>query len=160
LQKEEQGSDALKERGLIRDVRQFYELGTVLDRSSPKAALICKQACRILDRFLEKPTRSSDSPAADIFRQITTKIMAPAPAPQPLEEYHRIDGFPDFPSFSSINSPVGLQTETFDAEGVHSALLSLTSLDNPMMASEHPMTTDWNQLLMSMDTPTSWGTGS
>ncbi|KAJ6561898.1 hypothetical protein B0H19DRAFT_1142964 [Mycena capillaripes] len=156
LQKEEQGSEALKERALIRDVRQFYELGIDSDICSPKASLICKQACRILDGFLEEPTRNSDSPAADIFRQITTKIVEAAPAQAP-EEYHRVDGFPDFPSFSSISSPVGMHPEPFDAEGVHSALLSLTTLDNPLVGSENPMTTDWNQLLMSMDTSTHWG---
>ncbi|KAJ7108067.1 hypothetical protein C8R43DRAFT_189507 [Mycena crocata] len=156
LQKEEQGSEAAKERSLIRNVRQFYDLGTSPDRCSPKASAICKQACRILDGFLEQPTYSTDSPAADIFRQITTKLMTPAPPP-PLEDCHKLDGFPDFPSFSSLNSPVGMQLEPFDAEGVHSALLSLTSMDNPLMASEHPMTTDWNQLLMSMDTSTYWG---
>ncbi|KAJ7301613.1 hypothetical protein DFH08DRAFT_993347 [Mycena albidolilacea] len=145
LQKEEQGSEALKERGLIRDVRQFYELG----------------ACHILDGFLEQSPRHGDSPAADIFRQITTKIVAaapPPPPPPPLEEYPRVDGFPDFPSFSSLSSPVGAHAELFDAEGVHSALLSLTtSLNNPL-AAENPMATDWSQLLMSMNnTSTYWG---
>lgn len=156
LQKEAQGSDALTERALIRDVRHFYELGTSPDICSPKASQICKQACRILDGFLEQPMRNTDSPAADIFRQITTRIEAAAPPPPP-EEYHKIDGFPDFPSFSTISSPLGAHPEPFDAEGVHSALLSLTTLDNPFMASENPMTTDWNQLLMSMDTSTHWG---
>ncbi|KAF7374386.1 Zn(2)-C6 fungal-type transcription factor [Mycena sanguinolenta] len=155
LQKEEQGSDAQKERALIRDVRHFYELGTSPDVCSPKAALICKQACRILDGFLEQPTRNSDSPVADIFRQITTKIGTAASAP--LEEYHRVDGFPDFPSFSSISSPVGRHPEPFDAEGVHSALLSLTTMTDPLMALENPTTTDWNQLLISMNTSTYWG---
>ncbi|KAF7336965.1 Zn(2)-C6 fungal-type transcription factor [Mycena venus] len=154
LQKEEQGSDALKERALIRDVRHFYELGTSPDLCSPKAALICKQACRILDGFLEQ---NSDSPAAVIFRKITTKIVAAAPPPPPPEEYHRVDGFPDFPSFSSIGSPVETHPEPFDAEGVHSALLSLTTLDNPLIASENHLTTDWNQLLMSMNTSSYWG---
>ncbi|KAJ7851380.1 hypothetical protein B0H13DRAFT_2085670 [Mycena leptocephala] len=156
LQKEAQGSDALTERALIRDVRHFYELGTSPDICSPKASQICKQACRILDGFLEQPMRNTDSPAADIFRQITTRIEAAAPPPPP-EEYHKIDGFPDFPSFSTISSPLGAHPEPFDAEGVHSALLSLTTLDNPFMASENPMTADWNQLLMSMDTSTHWG---
>ncbi|KAJ7707453.1 hypothetical protein B0H17DRAFT_1191945 [Mycena rosella] len=149
LQKEEQGSDASKERALIRDVRRFYELGTSPDITLPQASLICKQACRILDGFLEHPT--NDSPAVDVFRQITTKIMSPAPQP-PIEEHrHKLDGFPDFPSFSSINSPAVPRPETYDAEGVHSALLSLTSIDNPLMASEHPMTTDWNQLLSKLE---------
>ncbi|KAF8176694.1 hypothetical protein K438DRAFT_1979054 [Mycena galopus ATCC 62051] len=156
LQKEEQGSDAVKERTLIRDVRHFYELGTNSDICSPKAALICKQACHILDGFLEQPTRNSDSPVADIFRQITTRIVAAAP-PAPPEEYPKVDGFPDFPSFSSISSPVGNHPGPFDAEGVHSALLSLTTLDNPLLATENPMTTDWNQLLLSMNTSTYWG---
>ncbi|KAJ7115660.1 hypothetical protein C8R46DRAFT_1153060 [Mycena filopes] len=161
LQKEEKGFDALKERNLIRDVRQFYALGTSSDRYSPKASTICKQACRILDSFLERS--NGDSPAADVFRQITTRIVAPRPAGQPLpEEYnasssHRLDGFPDFPSFSSINSPVGAPPQAFDAEGVQSALLSLTTLDNPLVASSNPMATDWNHLLMSLDTATYWG---
>ncbi|KAJ7471415.1 hypothetical protein B0H11DRAFT_2039851 [Mycena galericulata] len=154
LQKEEQGSDALKERALIRDVRHFYQLGINSDICLPKASLICKQACRILDGFLEQPTRC-DSPAVDIFRQITTKIVTPAPAPPP-EEYQKLDGFPDFPSFSSISSPVGAHPEPFDAAGVHSALISLTTLDNPLMGTENPMATDWNQLLMSMETSTYW----
>ncbi|KAJ6512704.1 hypothetical protein C8R45DRAFT_325550 [Mycena sanguinolenta] len=155
LQKEEQGSDAQKERALIRDVQHFYELGTSPDICSPKAALICKQACRILDGFLEQPTRNSDSPAADIFRQISTKIGTAAPPPP--DEYHRVDGFPDFPSFSSISSPVERHPEPFDAEGVHSALLSLTNMTDPLMALENPTATDWNQLLMSMNTSTYWG---
>jgi hypothetical protein len=162
LQKEEQGSDALKERSLIRDVRQFYDLGVSPEKCSPKAALICQQACHILDGFLEQSPRHGDSPAADIFRQITTKIVAAAPpAPPPLEEYPRVDGFPDFPSFSSLSSPVGAHAELFDAEGVHSALLSLTtSLNNPL-AAENPMATDWSQLLMSMNnTSTYWGVDS
>ncbi|KAJ7757747.1 hypothetical protein DFH07DRAFT_458739 [Mycena maculata] len=157
LQKEEQGSDSGKERALIRDVRHFYELGTSPDISSPKASLICKQASRILDGFLEQRAENKDSPAADIFRQITTKIVTPAPAPLPPEEYHRLGGFPDFPSFSSISSPVGRDPEPFDAEGVHSAILSLTTLIDPLMATEHPMTMDWNQLLLSMDTSTYCG---
>ncbi|KAJ7757708.1 hypothetical protein DFH07DRAFT_819074 [Mycena maculata] len=155
LQKEEQGSDSGKERALIRDVRHFYELGTNPDISSLKASLICKQACRILDGFLEQRTENKDSPAADIFRQITTKIMTPVPAPPPPEEYHRLDRFPDFPSFSSMSSPVGRDLEPVDAEGVHSALLSLTTLRDPLMATVHPMTTDWDQLLLSMNNSTS-----
>ncbi|KAJ7487925.1 hypothetical protein FB451DRAFT_1225947 [Mycena latifolia] len=159
LQKEEQGSDALKERALIRDVRYFYELGASGDISNPKASMICKQACRILDGFLEQPTQNSDSPAADIFRRITTKIVTPAPAPPPpeREEYHRLDGFPDFPSFSSISSPIGAHPQHFDDEGVHSALLSLATMDNPLVVSGNPMPTDWNQLLMSMEPSTQWG---
>ncbi|KAJ7746275.1 hypothetical protein B0H16DRAFT_1556864 [Mycena metata] len=152
LQKEERGSDALKERNLIRDARQFYALGTSLDICSPKASAICKQTCQILDGFLERP--NGVSPAADIFRQITTRIVAPAPIVP--EEYQKFDGFPDFPSFSSISSPVGANPQPFDAEGVHSALLSLTTVDNPLVAPNNPITTDWNHLLMSFDTATYW----
>ncbi|KAJ7096594.1 hypothetical protein B0H15DRAFT_825680 [Mycena belliarum] len=187
LQKEEQGSDALKERALIRDVRHFYELGTRSEIVTPKAARVCKQACRILDGFLDQSTHTSDAPAADIFRQITTRIVTPAPeeyhphphahghpqaahphahaqaqaqAHPPARTYTRTDGFPDFPSFSSLGSPTGgghPHTQAFDTEGVHSALLSLATLENPLVASESHMPADWSHLLMSMDNSTYWG---
>ncbi|KAJ7066396.1 hypothetical protein C8F01DRAFT_1123116 [Mycena amicta] len=165
LQMEEQGSDSSKERALIRDVRQFYELGTSLDRSSPKAVTICQQAVRILDGFLETSSGPGDAPAADIFRQLTSKIMSVPPTSSDAEQYtyqpqfayphhnklDKRDGFPDFPSFSSISSPKmgAAQVVPFDAEGVHSALMSLASVDNPLIAVENP-TTDWNQLLMNL----------
>ncbi|KAJ7679161.1 hypothetical protein DFH06DRAFT_1165857 [Mycena polygramma] len=156
LQLEEQGSEAVKERALIRDARQFYALGISSD--TPKVSMVCKQACRVLDGFLEQPIHNADSPAADIFRQLTTKIAAAPPAMLPEEQHHRLDGFPDFPSFSSIGSPGRPHSQQqYDTEHVHSALLSLTSSDNPLVVSENPMSTDWNQLLMSIDTSTYWG---